>query len=355
MVWGPLALTAATSGLIGASLAPALIELRKRRDAGPLPTRTDDGHITSFAAGFRRRLEPLSGDIHQCRETGENSIAKFPDGTSALLIGAESLPPNVSPDLSVVALCCGTSSIPRSTELLCDVFASGDVTIESGTTLRALLAAGDIWLGDNCVVCRWLHSDGAIKVAAGSALYGRVSANRRIQVAPSCRFERIHAPVVIFGDAEAPPLPAPVFQKRSIVDVKLGRLLAHGDFHLASGDVLQGHVVASGDVLIEGSSRILGSVKSHGKTEIHNDTQIHGSVVSSASLHISGGSFLRGPLLAEGELFIGPGTVIGTPESPTTISAPRIRIAAGAIVHGSVWARYEGYVEAEGAAARNNG
>jgi cytoskeletal protein CcmA (bactofilin family) len=151
--------------------------------------------------------------------------------------------------------------------------------------------------------------------------------------------------MIRFGDAETRALPARVFKKRSIVDVKLGRLLATGDFHLASGDVLQGHVVASGNVLIDGGSRILGSVKSHGRTEIAPDTEIHGSMVSSASLHIAGGSFLRGPVLAEGELYIGPDTVIGSPDSPTTISAPRVRIAPGSIIHGSVWARYDGRVE----------
>lgn len=346
MIWGPIALTAATTAMIGASLAPALGELRKRRDAAPLPTRSDDGNITSFSAGFRKRLLPFESLIQRCAQQQRDLEVTFADGTRALLIGSGNFPQIMRTDTSAIVLCGSTISIPRSIELLCDVLARRELTTGAGITLRALLVEGDVWLGENNVICRWLHSEGSLHTSAGSSFYGRLSAAREIHLAPCCRFERVHAPVIRVGDPEERPLPAPVFQRRSIVDVKLGRLLAHGDFHLASGDVLQGHVVASGNVLIDSGSRILGSVKSHGRTEIGRDTEIHGSMVSSASLHIAGGSFLRGPVLAEGDLIIGPGTVIGTPESPTTVSAPRVRLAPGSVIHGSMWARYRGCVEA---------
>ncbi|HKD90929.1 MAG TPA: polymer-forming cytoskeletal protein [Terriglobales bacterium] len=349
MIWGPIALTAATSALIGASLAPAINELCKRRDAAPLPTRIDDGHITTFAESFRKRLAPFTAEIQRCAERRTNGVIVFPDCTRGLLIGVGELPSQIAEDVSALVLCGDSNAIPRETELRCDVLAYSDLRSEAAATLRALLIAGDGWLGERCVVCRWLHCDGTLSVASGSTLYGRASAAREIRLSPLCRFARLHAPAIRFGDAETRPVPGRVFPMRSIVDVKLGRLLATGDFHLASGDVLQGHVVASGNVMIDRGSRILGSVKSHGRSEIGPDTEIHGSMVSSASLHLAGSSFLRGPVLAESELYIGPNTIIGSPESPTTVSAPRVRIAPGCIIHGSVWARYEGRVEATAA------
>lgn len=345
MIWGPIALTAATSAMIGASLAPAISELRKRQDASPLPTRTDDGHVTNFAAGFRKRLAPLAAQIEQCVTEQLDATAEFADHTQALLIGSDAIPTRVSEKISAVVLCGASAILPSSTELLCDLFACGDFTAGAGVILRAVLAEGDIWIGDRSTICRWLHGERIVTIGRGSSLYGRLSSAREIHLGEQCRFERVCAPLIRLGDAETRALPQSVFHKRSIVDVKLGRLLATGDFHLASGDVLQGHVVASGNVLIDGGSRILGSVKSHGRTEIGLDTEIHGSMVSSASLNIAGRSFLRGPVLAEGELIVGPETVIGTPESPTTISAPRIRVAPGSIIHGTIWARYDGLIE----------
>jgi cytoskeletal protein CcmA (bactofilin family) len=345
MIWAPIALTAATSAMIGLSLAPALTELRKRRDASPLPTRTDDGHITNFSAGFRKRVATLTSEIDRCAAQHIDATVEFPDHTRALLIGSDAVPRHVDGNVSAIIFCNPSGDIPSSTELLCDVFANGEFTAGARSTMRALLAEGDIWLAEGATVCRWMHGEGTITIGAGSSLYGRLSSSREIRLAQGCRFERAYSPVIRFGDPDVRPLPGAVFQKRSIVDVKLGRLLATGDFHLASGDVLQGHVVASGNVLIDGGSRILGSVKSHGRTEIGLDTEIHGSMVSSASLHIAGDSFLRGPVLAEGELVVGPGTVIGRPDSPTTISAPKIRIAPGCIIHGTIWARYDGLVE----------
>lgn len=354
MIWGPIALTAATSAMIGASLAPAITELRKRRDASPLPTRADDGHVTNFAAGFRKRLASLAAEIERCTAEHRDGTVEFADHTHALLTAGEAVPKNVSEKVSAIVLCNPSAILSSSTELLCDLLASGDFTAGAGIILRALLAEGDIWLGERSTICRWLHGEGTVTIGRGSSLYGRLSSAREIRLSKGCRFERVYAPVVRLGDAESRALPASVFLKRSIVDVKLGRLLATGDFHLASGDVLQGHVVASGNVLIDGGSRILGSVKSHGRTEIGPDTEIHGSMVSSASLHIAGQSFLRGPVLAEGELIVGPGTIIGTPQSPTTISAPRIRIAPGSIVHGTIWARYDGLVEHATSTSRND-
>lgn len=350
MLWGPIALTAATSAMIGVSLAPAIGELRRRQDAAPLPTRADDGHITNFAAAFRKRIAPLMPELERCDMTHE---VPFGDGTRALLLPIPDIPVALPPEITAVLLSGKTARVYAGAELLCDLYACGELILGTGCTLRALLADGDARLSYGCVIARWAHSEGALEVAAGCTLFGRLSATREIQLAQGCRFERMHAPVIRVGD-EAAALPKTrVIDKRSIVDVKLGRLLAHGDFHLASGDVLQGHVVASGDVLIDGGSRIMGSVKSHGRTEIGAGTEIHGALVSASSLRLAGETFLRGPILAEGELVIGPGTIIGAPDAPTTISAPRIRIAPGSVIHGSVWARYEGITASIENTARN--
>jgi hypothetical protein len=50
-------------------------------------------------------------------------------------------------------------------------------------------------------------------------------------------------------------------------------------------------------------------------------------------------------VLADKEIVIAGGVQIGSPDSPATVSAPRIRISPGSRVYGTLWARLEGRVE----------
>src|SRR5690349_767581 len=79
-ILAPLALTASTGALLAIPLAPALRELRSKRDARPLVTRKDDGRIANFAASLRSRCSKLQ-------------VLLFPDGYPAensLLMAGES-------------------------------------------------------------------------------------------------------------------------------------------------------------------------------------------------------------------------------------------------------------------------
>src|SRR5713226_1395680 len=86
-VWAPLALTAVTCGMLALPLAPALLEAWRRKDAGPLPVRGDDGDIRNFARSFRHRIEPLRSALISCAESNSVVEARLDDGDCALLIG----------------------------------------------------------------------------------------------------------------------------------------------------------------------------------------------------------------------------------------------------------------------------
>jgi hypothetical protein len=72
--------------------------------------------------------------------------------------------------------------------------------------------------------------------------------------------------------------------------------------------------------------------------------EVHGAITSSGRIEVAERCFVRGPVLCENEVVIGTGTQVGSPDCPTTISAPRIRLAPGAAVYGTLWARESGEV-----------
>ena len=69
---------------------------------------------------------------------------------------------------------------------------------------------------------------------------------------------------------------------------------------------------------------------------------IEGAAVAGGSLRVGTRSRVHGPALAEREVELRDGAVVGAPDRPTTVSAPRIRAGADVVCHGTVWARVEG-------------
>src|SRR5947208_3936046 len=86
-VWAPLALTAATGGMLAWPLTPAILEILRRKDAGPLPTRKDDGDIRNFARSFRRYIDPLHMRLEAVKESGVIVEGRLPNGAYALIVG----------------------------------------------------------------------------------------------------------------------------------------------------------------------------------------------------------------------------------------------------------------------------
>src|SRR5947209_14319612 len=98
MVFAPLALTAATAALVAIPLAPAVLEFRRRQDAAPLPTRTDDGHIENFAQTFATRMAALEPAMAECRAAQSTRLVRMADGSRVLILAD----PNAIGELAVL-------------------------------------------------------------------------------------------------------------------------------------------------------------------------------------------------------------------------------------------------------------
>jgi len=70
--------------------------------------------------------------------------------------------------------------------------------------------------------------------------------------------------------------------------------------------------------------------------------RVEGSVVAQGEVVVGAGSAVGGSVVSETAVVLGPGCTIGTPERHATVCAPRIEIALGVVVHGTVWAGASG-------------
>ncbi len=347
-VWAPLALTSLTGAMLALPLTPALLEVRRRSDAAPLPIQQHDGAIVNCARSFRAYVQPLLSDLEDCGSAGAIGEAALPDGRRALLVGRGCFGPTLPPDSSdSLILFAGRVVLADSMVFRSDAYSADTVFGGKHEMFRALLAEKDIFLGEGSQVLRWMHAEDSAYLERNCRLFGRLSAGHAVYLWPGCSFERVHAPRIatVWDDSGFPLARTRAATPGSRLDRPLRRWRVAGDFSLRPGEELQGNLVANRVVRLGDGCRVLGSIKSHGDTLVGAECEIDGSLVSTTCVRIAGESFVRGPVLAEQEVVIGPGAQIGTPEMLTTVSAPRIRVAPGSLVHGTLWPREKGSVE----------
>jgi hypothetical protein len=71
---------------------------------------------------------------------------------------------------------------------------------------------------------------------------------------------------------------------------------------------------------------------------------VHGSLCSEQQLQLLEQASVLGPVVSESVILLGPHVRLGLPDAPTTVSATHIMAEAGAVAHGTVWAREGGVV-----------
>ena len=345
--WAPLALTAATGGMLALPLTPALWELWRRKDAGPLVTRKDDGRIQNFAQSFRNYIAPLQPALVLCAEHSGNAKLRLPDRKYAFLIGRGETYDVLAEKLTTLVLFANEISMRSNMVFTNDVYCADVFHGARSNVFRALLGEKDVFLGESTQVLRWIHAEGNLVVGQSSHLHGRCSSTTALWFSTACRFERIYAPLIVTAINAGPESPPPALLSTEPVakSHRRGRSRVQGNLYLGPHEMFLGSVIATGSISIGENSHIIGSAKGNGDVHLAPQSHVDGSLVSTGTIHIGPRCMIKGPVLAEDEITIAAGAQIGTPDSPTTVSAPRIRIAHDCRLHGTVWARVEGRVE----------
>jgi cytoskeletal protein CcmA (bactofilin family) len=177
-------------------------------------------------------------------------------------------------------------------------------------------------------------------VGPGSSVFGRTSSEKEVHLAPGVTFDRIGAPLIVVGSAAPRPMPAaasgPNFQapERSR---RLGdHLRVEQDLEVPADTVIEGNLVVAGRCWLGRGVRVNGSLKVHRELTMDDGVVITGAVVSRNLIKVGRDSWIKGPIISEEHLEIGPGSTVGTPEQPTTVSARTISLSSGITLSGQV-------------------
>jgi cytoskeletal protein CcmA (bactofilin family) len=340
-------------------LAPALLEWRRRTDDKPLKVvREYDGNIKYFSIRFRHFLsENFSDFMNDPRSSNVSTKGTLAAGDSYQIVGFEGEPNFTANQLAAKAtsqIILGRSSLHISDGMFFEkeLYASDEIVSGNKNAFRALLAERDIRLGNHCDIIRWAHSYGNISLGTHARLYGRISADGEIQLQQQSRFGRMYARVIRFGQSEQRNIPDdktssklndfPIPEK--MIDQAPDRWLMAGSVDIPANTFHRGSLVAQKNLTLGSHSHIAGGIKSKGDLRLGAHSHIQGAIVATGNMYIGPGCTIKGPVVCERMIFIETGTIIGTEDQPTTITASEIRVEEGVTAYGAVWARELGFV-----------
>jgi cytoskeletal protein CcmA (bactofilin family) len=331
-------------------LVPAFVELRRKSDALPLNViQQNAGEIRHFANSFRTYIKGLEPIMQRCVASGTTDTGTLPDGEEYVVLGRADEPLMLALQqrdaVRPMMIAAGIDLVvPAEGTFSKDIYAGSQFIGGDKNNYRAILGEQNVLLGGASRVMRWVHAVGEFTAGLGCRLYGRVSSDSLIRLNTDCRFLRLNAPRIEIGPA-APDVDAET--PKSIVAAGAGtsrRFLHDGDFEVKAGQVINSNIVIRGKLHIRSGARICGSVKSEKDMVLDDGVAVEGSLISATKMRIGPRCAIHGPVIAERELAIATGARCGTLEHPTTVSAPRIEVAEGVVVFGTLWAREYGRV-----------
>lgn len=337
---------------------PGMVEIRKKTDAYPLKVVQEyDVDVHFFANVFREYvMKCFSGYIGDNRSVPETVEGKLEDDTRYYILGDRQTLPLPENEINEqmthsMLIAAGSLELPGAMSYLTELYATDSIHGGNEDIFRALLAEKNIDIAEDSLLLRWMHAGNTINVKQRSVLHGRVSADHGIYLSPSCHFERLYSPMIVFGD-RIPERHAEPGQNNiapedlaSNIEIAGGRWLIEQDLDIPDNSIVDSNLVVIGRLNIGSGCRINGSVKSRKLLHVGQGTVITGSLVSNKDIYCSADCSIAGPLVSEEGIYMDSGAIIGSREEPATVSAENIHIKTNSVAYGLVWARTKGVVE----------
>ncbi|MFW5331247.1 hypothetical protein [Hydrogenophaga sp. ZJX-1] len=229
------------------------------------------------------------------------------------------------------------------------VYAADDLQLRESSDLTDVLADGHLVLGPRSRVRGWAHAEKTLLLGESSVVARDLSSEHGVSLAWACCFERVQAPVIVFGQpgtrdhrsrpALPPHEPLPGARPWGRQGWRI-----EGDCVIQKGRHFTGSLVVTGVLSIGADALVEGDVKAHKGVVIGERAHVTGGVFSDNGIRVFNEAVIGGPLVSESLLQLGAGVHLGSLRAPTSVSANVILADNGVLAHGSVCAAQAGLV-----------
>jgi len=314
---------------------PGVIELIKPKDASPLFIPMDySKEPRYFSRSFKGILKnSVSADTAPgIREVKLSKVEKIEVAGSQRIGGS----------VDHILYITGDLVSEDKTRLNREVYVTGDASIGSMTTLRAIACEGRLTLSKDVRIVRWADAEGMVEISDNCNLGISVSSGDELRIGRACRFKRLYGtPIITYSMSRFTPSP---FHRFSVRD---GAWIVDKDcMTVPSHTRVEGNLIVKKDLKVGDGCAVSGSIKTYGDLTLGDGVRVSGNLFSEGDIEIGEGSTIAGDIFSQGSIIVKGKTRIGGPgEIRSVIGKRGVRLGRDIIIYGYVMTEGSGIVE----------
>ena len=196
-----------------------------------------------------------------------------------------------------------------------EILAKGKATIGPGSQLQSIAVDGDLSLGWDVKVARWLDSSRELTIGANCLVGARVTSAGTIRLGPGTQAASMYAPRVgsTAWDGKFLGLETPEMAKLPAIAFSEEAVAARESLEVAGFDVKKLIQLGVDSWLYKGDLHLLSALRLKtklvvkGKCDLPAGCVLEADIHADRSLHIGANSVCRGNLIAGGDILLSPG------------------------------------------------
>ena len=315
-------------------------------DDAPLPIDVEYVRVENYlGASFRAKMQQWLAAAHPNGAVTPDSPVRLrlgpPPGQRLLTLPAGRFESQHEHDELVY--CEGDLALAGGSIFHKEIYCRGNFETEASVRLRAVAADGDVILGADNHVERWVDAQRKVFLRSGSVIGSRVSSLESVELERRVSVQSVYAPLIVTpgyhpipnGAASpeleaAPAMPAtpagttpalpPYLEGSRCSPLAPDTWLVQGDLNLVSDSRVECNLVVKGSLHSGSDCYFAGDLKAAG-VKLGSRNQVLRNLVSEGSLEVGEASFLAQSVVAETNMRLGPGVRVGRPDSPGVVSA----------------------------------
>lgn len=315
-------------------------------DNTPLPVDVEYIRMENyFGVSFRSKMQEwlkAAQPVEEPQPEGSlvRQVLKKPNGERILVLSEGQFgSPDGTDDL---IFCEGDLQLPDRSVFSREIYCRGNLRSSEDVQLQAVAADGDIILGANNEVSRWLDGRRKVVIRPGTVIHSRVSSEESIELGDDVSVQSLYAPI-IFTTGYIPgsilaittQLTAPIRKAEELpkeqevppyLDEATASLLAadtwlvRDDLELKDGERVEGDLIVHGRLHTGSHCHFMGNVKA-GEIEIGPQNRVYGNLVSGAGIEVGPDTMIAKSIAAETDILLRSGVRVGRPGAPVALSA----------------------------------
>lgn len=222
-----------------------------------------------------------------------------------------------------------------------EVYARQNVHLYGVETIRAICSKKNLVLGSGTQVLRWVDAEGTLTAFDGCDLGISASSTTKILIGINCRFRRLYAPTILFGQVHGEE--SLINDHSQNIDLELIALNRFRNIKYVNDDLadaagaLTGSIITIHDITVLNNLTVKGHIRSHKSIRLCDHAAVYGNLFAEEDIYLGQNARVYGSVFTQGSLYAERGVSIGQHgKTKSVIARGRIVFDKNCCVYGYV-------------------